>query len=336
MSRPNKTGSATRVTKPTTPRSIALHAPHRWIDAADARERFLVRLFDTLWARYRGRHAYVRTYEEVVRAHGAAFRNDHIAFRTLATQQPGLGIAAVARPFEALGYRPAATYAFPDKHLSSIHLAHANPAMPKLFVSELRTFELGPVARRIVRKSARAHRPLPSDALLAALHRVGDASNAGADKLLRTVAAHFERLPWPLPERRDVLALDEESQFGAWVLVNGYDVNHFTALVDSHGVASLGDIDKTVAALREAGVPMKAEIEGAPGSRLRQSSTHAVMRDVAVTERGRKSRMAWSWAYFELAERPLYQDAETGARVRFEGFLGGQATHLFDMTAVQR
>ena len=314
----------------------ALHAPHQWILPQDDRERFLVQLFDTMWGRYRARHAYVQAYEGIVRAHGATFRNDHIAFRTLATQTPGLGIAAVARPFEALGYRPAATYAFPDKHLSSVHLEHDNRALPKLFVSELRTFELGPIARRIVHKTVRAHRPLPSDATLAALHRIGEASSAQRSKLLRKMANHFERLPWPLPERRDVLALDAESQFGAWVLVNGYDVNHFTALIDSHGALSLGDIEKTVEAMRAAGIPMKADIEGAPHTKLRQSSTHAVMREVAVLERGRRTRMPWSWAYFEIAERPPQRDPVTGETSRFEGFLGGQATHLFDMTAVAR
>ena len=33
-------------------------------------------------------------------------------------------IAAVSRPFEALGYRPAAAYDFPDKHLTSLHFAN--------------------------------------------------------------------------------------------------------------------------------------------------------------------------------------------------------------------
>src|SRR5438309_1968147 len=82
---------------------------------------------------------------------------------------------------------------------------------------------------------------------------------------------------WELPQKKDVQELDKESQFAAWVLVNGYDVNHFTASINSHGVESLADIEQTVAAMRGAGIPMKQEIEGAPGTKLRQSSTEAAV-----------------------------------------------------------
>jgi hypothetical protein len=44
--------------------------------------------------------------------------------------------------------------------------------------------------------------------------------------------------------------------------------------------------------------------------------------------------MAWSYAYFELAERGEVVDPDSGARRRFEGFLGSQATQLFDMTRI--
>ena len=46
------------------------------------------RFFDRLWDRYRERVSYVRDYEKVIAEHGATFVNDHIAFRTFATQEP--------------------------------------------------------------------------------------------------------------------------------------------------------------------------------------------------------------------------------------------------------
>jgi hypothetical protein len=46
-----------------------LHAPHRHIQTASAREQFLIELFDTLWVRYRGRMDYVRKYEAVIESH---------------------------------------------------------------------------------------------------------------------------------------------------------------------------------------------------------------------------------------------------------------------------
>src|SRR5688572_26077206 len=112
-----------------------LSTPHRVVQAADRRERFALELFDALWQRYRERVSFVRDYEGVVRQAGATFVNDHIAFRTIACQQPATGISTLSRVFEALGYMSAGCYNFPDKHLGSLHYQHANPAFPKLFIS---------------------------------------------------------------------------------------------------------------------------------------------------------------------------------------------------------
>lgn len=305
-----------------------MQAPHRSLEPRDGRQRFLIDLFDSLWERYRARVEPARRYEALVERHGGVFRNDHIAFRTFAWQEPAMGIFAVARPLEALGYRAAGSYDFPDKKLSSLHFRHDNQLFPKLFISELRCWELSDAARAIIARSLFARRqPLRLDELAELpAERLAD---RGA--LLRRCLSCFSR-PWPAPERGDVEALDRETQFGAWVLVHGHEVNHFTASVDSHGVPALDDIEKTVAAMRAAGIAMKAEIEGAPGTPLRQSSTEAAVIPVDVEERGRPSTMPWTYAYFEIAERPLRVDPATGARDRFEGFLGPQATNLFDMT----
>ena len=147
--------------------------------------------------------------------------------------------------------------------------------------------------------------------------------------------AQFHELPWLLPRREDVVELNQVSQYAAWVLVHGYNVNHFTSLINSHGVPALDDIEKTIAALSAAGVPMKTEIEGERGSKLRQSATEAVKIDVQVSDSGVPVAMPWTYAYFELAQRDMVADPATGKKVRFEGFLGPQATNLFEMTRVK-
>ena len=285
-----------------------MKTPHQNIKARGAREKFLVRLLDSLWLRYRARMAHVRRYEALV----GDFLNDHIAFRTFAASQPAAGIFSTSRLFEALGYVAAACYEFPDKDLSSIHYQHPNPEFPKLFISQLKTWELSAPSRETIQRSLKTHRAPLGDDFLAALGRLEAPS-----KLLQAALSHFAKLPWALPRKQDVIALDEESQFGAWVLVNGYDVIHFTG--------SVADIEKTVSAMEAAGIPMKAGIEGARGSRLRQSATEAVTREVAVLDGGKKTTMPWTYAYFEIAER----------RAGFEGFLGGQAAQLFEMTKVK-
>jgi len=286
---------------------------------------FLERLYAWLWNEYRERVDYARAYENILKACGGNFQNDHIAFRTFATQERWSGIAAISRPFEALGYRPAGTYDFPDKHLTSIHFDPPSENLPKLFISELRVWELSPRARRIVLASTAKSAPGLSDAELADLSNLAVIGAQKREKLLRRWAAQFGRR-WPAPRESDAKALERESQFGAWTLLHGHTVNHFTAAVHAHAVPSLDGIEKTVAALKAAGVPMKAEIEGEPGSKLRQSSTTAVVIPVEMRTGARVVRKPWTYAYFEIAERPMIDGR------RFEGFLGGQATNLFDMT----
>jgi Domain of unknown function (DUF1338) len=312
----------------------AIIGPHKAISVSTAREKFCAELFDVLWDRYRQRVKYVQTYEKVIRDAGATFVNDHIAFRTFATQRPLAGIATISRIFEALGYRAAGSYHFDDKQLSAIHFQHQNQQFPKLFISELRVPELPADARSIIERTVQNHRPAVSVDVLAALANLDKDSSPTAE-LMPRIVAEFHELPWMLPPREEVEKLNKFSQYAAWVLVHGYNVNHFTSLINSHGVPVLDDIEKTIAALEKAGVPMKKEIEGERGSKLRQTATEAVTIDVAVHDRGVPAKMPWTYAYFELAQRDLVVDPASGKKVRFEGFLGPQATNLFEMTRVK-
>ncbi len=322
----------------TTSPTSGSNGPHASLASDNPQEQFLARLLDRLWEKYRARVPYVRTYEEVVKKHGGTFVNDHIAFRTLACQSPALGIMTVSRVFQALGYRAGGNYHFEDKHLSAIHYQHPNGKFPKVFISELKTWELPSAAREIIAQTAVTHRRTIADELLAGLHALGTNSSHAKDPwndVLDTLVHRFESLPWTVPRAEDVEALNRESQYGAWVLVHGYKVNHFTSLVNSHGVAELDSLDKTIAALQAAGVPMKVEIEGEAGSKLRQSATEAAMEEVAINRGGELGKLNWSYAYFELAERNAVIDHATGKSVRFEGFLGPQATNLFEMTRLK-
>jgi Domain of unknown function (DUF1338) len=79
-------------------------------------------------------------------------------------------------------------------------------------------------------------------------------------------------------------------------------------------------------------VPMKDEIEGERGSKLRQSSTQAADAECEVTEEdGSTGKMKWSYAYYELAERGKVP-GPGGKPELFQAFLGAQATNLFEMT----
>lgn len=311
---------------------ISREGPHGRLAGEEPKEQFTAALLDGLWYRYRDEVEYVRVYERIVAERGAVFENDHIAFRTLATQEPCAGRVSLSRLFEALGFRAAGNYYFEDKRLAATHFQHPNPAFPKLFISELQVWRLPEDTRGRIQRVVASHRPQPSLELLATLETLDEATGAAAQEALATLLDFFSSLPWEPPEKEDVLKVNEVSQYGAWVLVHGYQVNHFTASINSHRTPSLADIDRTVAALREAGVPMKDKVEGEPGSKLRQTATAAVVRDVTVREGDRLVSLPWTYAYFELAERGEVTDPETGRKVRFEGFLGPQAAQLFEMT----
>jgi len=309
------------------------NGPHRAIAVDSARDRFTLDLFDCLWSRYRQRVSYVADYERIVQQAGATFVNDHIAFRSLACQQPLTGIASVARVFEALGYSAAGCYHFPATSLSAIHFQHANTQFPKLFISECKTWELPPAIAAAVQQCVASHRPPVSDDLLRALSDINGSTDENAlAELLSQATEVFHQLPWSPPQKSAVELVETSHQYAAWTMLHGYNVNHFTSLINSHGVPELDDIEKTAAALSAAGVPMKQQIEGAAGSRLRQTATHAVQIETTAKDGNQEVPLPWTYAYFELAQRGQVMDPATQQTSRFEGFLGPQANQLFDMT----
>jgi len=248
-------------------------------------------LLDRLWQRYLADVPYARVF---LKLSGGSLVNDHVAFRTLrrtaAGKLPRTGIQGLAPLFERLGWRHAGSYVFPDVHLLAIHLSH--PAgLPRIFISELLIEELSPAAQRILDA-------LPPEA-------PPPASDDAAE-----LSAWFDAPDRPLV-LDELLLLAAESQYAAWMLAFGRKVNHFTAAVDN--------VEDWQRRLKEAGVPMKAEIEGEPGSLLRQTATHAAPLSVRLADGTLCSR---PYAYLEIAER----------QPGFDGFLGKQARQLFDMT----
>jgi hypothetical protein len=254
-----------------------------------------VRLLDLLWDRYAAEVPSARTF---VQLSGGSFRNDHLALRALA--RPGGGIALFERVFERLGWKRAGEYTFPDTHLAAIYMAHPE-GLPRVFISELKQQELSARAQQLL--SSLPEDPPPPESVEA-------------------LAGWF--CAPPPPEESALLELEKESQYGAWLLAFGRKVNHFTGSVD--------DVEVWQRRMREAGVPMKADIEGAAGSKLRQTATAAVVIDVDIMDNEAPATMPWTYAYFELAQRGDVVDAESGQTHRFEGFLGPQATQLFEMT----
>ncbi len=238
-------------------------------------------LLDRLWARY---VVDVPWAARFARLHEGPVHNDHIALRTLAA--PGPGIAGFATVFERQGWSLGGSYDFADVHLRAVYLKR--DGFPRVFISELLSEHLPQDARRALADAAVVE-PAPDD--------------------IDALAAWFCAPRAVSGARVDLLA--KSSQYGAWLLAFGRKVNHFTAAVD--------DVELWQLKLLQAGVPMKRDIEGAPGGDLRQTATHAALCPVILDD---GSVRTMPYAYFEIAERHR----------GFDGFLAPQARQLFEMT----
>ena len=295
------------------------------------KEQITQRLWQKLWEDYQMRVSYARTYKEMIHEAGGTVVNDHIAFRSLRLRVEGrnLGIAYLESMVKVLDYEMAGEYIFPDQKLYARHYRHPEQEkldLPKLFISELMVELLPePIAKMIEKTVTPGKLFEPWD----------------LERWIETAQVHqiqkiFTR-PWPAPLKSVVEALHEVSQYGAWVLLHGYAVNHFTGYINRQHAPQYPDIESTAHALAQRGIPMKATIEGNVGSGLRQTATQAVTEMVPVHDdvSGVLTRIPWPYAYYEIAERNVVEVAP-GQKALFEGFLGPQARNLFEMTRKQQ
>jgi hypothetical protein len=208
-------------------------------------------LLDALWRDYVARTPQAAPIHRLLTQRGEILCNDHVALRSFGT--PGIGIDALARPFEALGWRPRERYRFGDRHLRARYWQHADPTLPKVLISELVIEELSPGAQ----------------ARIAALLEQLPDGFAARDDLA------WAGRPWRI-SYAEYAALFAESSYAAWVAAFGFRVNHFTVDVDS--LSTFPDLAALDAFLIEHGFALDdsgGTIKGSPADRLERSATRA-------------------------------------------------------------
>ncbi len=293
-------------------------------------------LYSLLWQEYSARVSYARTYQQMITAAGGTVANDHIAFRSLRllvdTQQGqiNLGIDYLGKLAEALGYMVAGEYTFPETHLCARHYRHPQQEefdLPKLFISELIVDELPTNIAQLIQQTVTTNQhELTSP--LASIFKAEENSENTVQQLHKILTR-----PWQPPQHSVVEQVNQVTQYGAWVLLHGYAVNHFTGFVNRQNTLEYPDIDTTVRGLTNLGVPMKAEIEGNIAYGLRQTATQSVTEMVTVLDdiNSAEILIPWTYAYYEIAQRyPV--EVEPGKHILFDGFLGKNAQQLFEMT----
>jgi Domain of unknown function (DUF1338) len=290
-------------------------------------------LWDLLWQEYRDRVPYARTYQQMIEEAGGSIANDHIAFRTLrlTIDQNGhsiqLGIPYLAKIVEALGYQQAGEYHFPAQFLYARHYVHPeqdNYDLPKLFISELIVDDLPENIAVLIKQTVQSG-DFPLDMDLLSLESIDT-------QTLMTKLTDVFKLPWQPPKQSAIEQVNAVSQYGAWVMLYGYAVNHFTGYVNRQQTVKYQTIAQTIEGLTNLGVLMKSAIEGSIESGLCQTATHAAIEQAWVEDdTGNLIQIPWPYAYYEIAERHQIKNS-AGDTVLFEGFLSAQAKQLFEMT----
>lgn len=304
-------------------------------------------LWHQLWLDYSHRVPYARIYETTISEAGGTVANDHIAFRSLALSidtaigTVNLGIPHLEQVLEGLGYLCMGELAFPTQHLYARHYRHPQQDefdLPKLFISELIVDQLPSAVRSPLETTVQTG--LDIEGLLECQSAIQDLQAMDTQPtdphiLVQRLKSLFVR-PWMPPLRSHLEQVNAVSQYGAWVLLHGYAVNHFTGYVNRQNTPAYPDIETTAQALRERGVPMKAEIEGTAEVGLRQTATQAVQESVTIRSRpeGPFLQIPWTYAYYEIAQRFAIEPTP-GHPQLFQGFLGPNAAQLFDMTRSQ-
>ena len=305
-------------------------------------------LWAKLWENYSARVSYAQTYQQMITAAGGTVANDHIAFRSLRLVidspegKKNLGIDYVAGIAEALGYSVAGEYTFPEQKLYARHYRHPEQDrfnLPKLFISELIVDELPEAIATLIYQTVSSAQDQSSVRLLDVQTIERLISQAATKSETELTASQLQLLvftrPWSAPLRSVVEAVNTVTQYGAWVLLHGYAVNHFTGYINRQNTPQYPDIESTARGLASRGVPMKAEIEGSRSSGLRQTATFAVTEMVSVRDdtSGEVIHIPWTYAYYEIAERALVEVAP-GQQALFDAFLGSNAQNLFEMTRI--
>ncbi|MBN3921613.1 DUF1338 domain-containing protein [Nostoc sp. NMS4] len=298
-------------------------------------------LWKLLWQEYSARVNHACTYQQMITAAGGTVANDHIALRSLRLLvdtpqgQVNLGIDYLGQLAEALGYVAAGEYTFAQTHLYARHYRHPQQEeynLPKLFISELIVDELPTKITQLISKVVSS---IP-DKLTSPLILLEKDPNIETETIAKQLQQVFTR-PWQPPQRSVVEEVNEVTQYGAWVLLHGYAVNHFTGYINAQNTPEYPDIDTTANGLANLGVPMKAEIEGNVACGLRQTATQAVTEMVTVLDdnSGAEISIPWTYAYYEIAQRYLVE-VESGKQILFDAFLGSNAQQLFEMTRLSK
>lgn len=258
-------------------------------------------IFDKLWNEYTERTPSAQKIKELFSNQGNEVFNDHVAFRTFDDER--VNIEVLAKPFIEAGYVEKGDYVFEAKKLYAKHFEHATDKnAPRVFISQLKTKEF-------------------STELQAEVKAMIDSIPA-ADLDASTLV--FKGRLWEQPSFDVYEKLQQESEYAAWLYVNGFCSNHFT--VDVNKLSTFNSLQEVNEFLKENGFKMNTsggEIKGTPEQMLEQSSVLADRIPVAFKEVTKEITSC----YYEFAFRHPMSNGQL-----YSGFIAGSADKIFEST----
>lgn len=255
--------------------------------------------FEKMWKSYIELIPQASKIKNLLEAEGESITNDHIALRTFNLDETSIDV--ISQPFLDLGYIEKGEYHFKEKKLYAKHYEYPGNTRPKIFISELLVKEFSLDFQNTIRKIVKSK---PAE-----FYR---------DKELMLVGR-----PWEL-SHKEYLALQAESDYGAWLAALGFRPNHFTISVNHlKKYTELTDLNNF---LKLKGFELNSsggEIKGSQAVCLEQSSTLAdsvkvKFSDISVTIPS---------CYFEFAKRYVQSSGEL-----YTGFVAQSADKIFEST----
>jgi hypothetical protein len=258
-------------------------------------------IFARLWKDYTTQNPSTQKVYDLFTAEGETVVNDHIAFRTF--DDPRINVDALSQVFLKAGYEFRGQYRFEQKKLTAKHFEHtSDPLAPRVFISELITREFSPFLQDTAKEWI--------DGIPARL--------IGTDELI------YSGNVSGTPSFEVYEKLRSESEYAAWLYVNGFCANHFTVSVNH--LNKLDSIQKVNSFLKSNGFLLNdggGEVQGTPEELLEQSSIRAGMVRFRFSEGEREI----PGCYYEFAKR--YPDTDGKL---YSGFIAKSADKIFEST----
>lgn len=280
--------------------------------------------------------------QALVAANGGRFHNDHGAIRTADPELCRLFVRAA----QVLGLRRELDYQFPAKKLVSFDLqviGEDHEAF-KIFVSQVDLDAFPPEVADLIREdcalqaAAVDHQPLLS--LIERFEATGGLTATDAEAFVDRLVNQLMRRNGPPISRSTLDAVARVSGEAASALALGPDFNHITIDTRAAGFSGVDDMARAMAA---AGFQLLPQIQGAPGSKLRQTATMAATMATPVLEADGSTGSARTEKQFvEIIERNQAVDAaghklwrQDGQPLIFRNFLASNAERIFDAASTK-